>query len=156
MVNATALVEKAEITVQFVNPPKPGKKWGSIKDTKGAYYGGPPAILAKFQPGETCEIEYTLGGTDGTLKAIKQKVEIPQVLQRPVAPMPRAPTNPKDSVRMGTMGMVNALIASGQVPMQRDAIKSAIKLCRDAYNDEWGTPEMLLSANEFNDEIPGF
>ena len=155
MVNATAIVESADITVAYINPPKEGKVWGNIKDTANNIYYGPPEKLAMFKPGETCKMEYTLS-KDGKFKNIGHKVGIPAVLQKPVAPAPRAPTNPTDSLRMGTMGMVNAFIHSGQVPMQRDAIKSTIKMCMEAYNDEWGTPAMNESKHEFNDEIPGF
>lgn len=148
------IVESAEITVQYVNPPKAGKKWGSIKATDGAYYSGPPAMLDRFRQGETCKIEYTLGGSDGTLKAIKQKIETPAALQRLIAAPPRAPANPSDGERMGTMGMVNSFIRSGTVDMQRDSIKNVIKICRDAYNDIWGTPAKQKSEQEFNDQIP--
>lgn len=48
----------ATIEVQFVNPPKPGKKQGSVKTVSGEYYGVDPTQLGQFQPGSTYTIEY--------------------------------------------------------------------------------------------------
>lgn len=147
--------ETAEITVAYVNPPKAGKKWGNVKDTAGTCYFGPPGMLNQFQPGETCKIEFELGGNDGTLRSLKHKVSTtPAALVRQATPIPRAPTNPRDGERMGTMGMVNAFIHSGGVELHRDAIKAAINVCREAYNDVWGTPQKQKTEQEFSDEIP--
>ena len=87
MVNATAIVESADITVAYINPPKEGKVWGNIKDTANNIYYGPPEKLAMFKPGETCKMEYTLS-KDGKFKNIGHKVGIPAVLQKPVQPCP--------------------------------------------------------------------
>ena len=59
---------EAEVTIQFVNQPKPGKKFGSIKASSGRYYGCPPAILALFTKGEVCKIEYEQQGEWFNLK----------------------------------------------------------------------------------------
>jgi hypothetical protein len=150
------LVEAAEITVQFVNPPKPGKKWGSVKSTAGDYYGGPPAMLAQFQPGETCKIEYTLGGNDGTLKALKQKLAgIPAVLQRPVAPPPRASTNPKDSEQMFVTAMMKEVVKGMyDAGTTTTEMITAVNSFRDVYRNTFGSPAKQQMDHDFGDEIP--
>lgn len=50
---------QATIKVAYVNPPKPGKKLGSIKDENGNYYGVWPDKLSLFEPGRTYTIEFT-------------------------------------------------------------------------------------------------
>lgn len=45
------------ITVQYVNPPKPGKKKGSVKSVAGKTYGVWPDKLDLFQPGGTYVVE---------------------------------------------------------------------------------------------------
>lgn len=144
-------VETAEITVQYVNDPKPGKKWGSIKTTDGQYYSGPPAVLKLFQPGETCKIDFTLGGNDGTLKAVKRKHEVPPALQRPVAPAPRARTNPSDSEQIFVTAIVKHIATAD---MGRDEGKALVNLWRSVYADTFGSPAKQQINSEFNDEIP--
>jgi hypothetical protein len=143
-------VETAEITVQFVNDPKPGKKWGSVKDTNGNYYGGPPGMLRQFQVGETCKIEFELGGNDGTLKALKHKVAIPQALARPVAVPPRARTNPVDSEQIFVTALMKGFLNQGDTATD---IIGKINILRDAYRNTFGGSEKQRD-DQMNDEIP--
>lgn len=55
----------AEVTVGFVNPPKEGKKRGSIKASDGNYYWGSAAQINLFSKGETCRIEYESSPKEG-------------------------------------------------------------------------------------------
>lgn len=48
----------ATVKVDFVNPPKEGKKRGSIKGADGKYYWGTPAQIAMFQKGGTYTFEF--------------------------------------------------------------------------------------------------
>lgn len=57
-----------QITVQYVNQPKAGKKMGSVKDTTGALYGVWPDKLGLFQPGKAYEIEFKT--SEGGFKSI--------------------------------------------------------------------------------------
>jgi hypothetical protein len=67
-------VETTDITVQYINDPKPGKKWGSIKSVEGDYYFAPPVMLKQYRLGEVCKIEFELGGGDGTLRSLRKKI----------------------------------------------------------------------------------
>lgn len=53
-----ALMETAAIEVKYVNAPRQGKSFGSIKDTNGVMYGVKQADLRLFQPGQRCTIRY--------------------------------------------------------------------------------------------------
>ncbi|MDE2098022.1 MAG: hypothetical protein KGL39_12285 [Patescibacteria group bacterium] len=56
-----------DVEVKYVNPVKPGKKFGNIKDAGGNLYLVPPSLLNQFTPGMQCKIEYTARtGADGT------------------------------------------------------------------------------------------
>src|SRR5262249_53368769 len=58
--------EVAEIKVQYVNPPKEGKKLGSIKSADGQYYSVFEKMLDQFTKGMTCKVEYSSRtGDDG-------------------------------------------------------------------------------------------
>ena len=136
---AQEVVERAEITVAYVNPPKEGKKWGNVKDTQGNAYFGPPAMLAKYSPGETCKIEYTLGGNDGTLKSLKRKIEIPQALQRPQSPPQRGRTDDLDAERMFVAAMLKAQVEREGSGTVTEMIVEVNKW-RDVYRNTFGAP----------------
>lgn len=48
------------VTVQFVNQPKPGRKFGSIKVENGDYISVSPEKLAYFQKGAQVDISYVI------------------------------------------------------------------------------------------------
>lgn len=62
------------VKATYVNPPKPGKRSGSIKGDNGAYYGFEPS---KFQPsqGKTYDITYTVS-PDGKWNNIMELREV--------------------------------------------------------------------------------
>lgn len=49
---------KETITVQYVNPPKEGKKQGSVKTSDGRFFGVYPELLSAFPSAGTYEIEF--------------------------------------------------------------------------------------------------
>jgi len=56
-----------QVTIAYVNPPKPGKKQGSIKTEDGRYFGVWPDKLGGFQKGMTCTIDYEVStASDGS------------------------------------------------------------------------------------------
>lgn len=58
----------AEVIPKYVNQPKPGKRFGSIKDEQGNLYLVQPAMLSLFSPGNPSKFEYTSKtGADGTV-----------------------------------------------------------------------------------------
>ena len=144
--------ETAEITVAYINDPKPGKKWGTIKATDGNYYWGPPSMLSRYKPGETCKVEFELGGNDGTLRTLRHKIDVPQALARPSAPPPRARTNPTDSEQIFVMCMVK------ERPIFKDADATAtdliaeINMLRDVYRNTFGGNAQ--QDDQMNDQIP--
>lgn len=147
-------VETIEVTIDSVWQPKPGKKWGNIKTTAGDAFFGPPAMLNLYQKGETCKIEFELGGNDGTLKILKHKIPVPAALARPVPLPPRARTNPNDSEQMFVTALLKSYIEAAAIPLNREAIKKAIGEIRPAYADTFGTPQKQQTEEEVGDSIP--
>lgn len=86
--NATTL-ETTKIIVQYVNPPKEGKQYGSIRDTDGNYW---PDKFGDFEAGIPYELKYRTenGGFRNILS--KKRVEAEQPLRgefTQVSPTPR-------------------------------------------------------------------
>jgi hypothetical protein len=51
-------MSKKTVKVQYVNPPKEGRKTGSIKTAEGEYFDVFPGMLPEFKQGGSYEIEY--------------------------------------------------------------------------------------------------
>ena len=147
-------IETAEITVQYVNPPKEGRKWGSVKSAEGHYYYGPPQMLSVYQPGEVCKIEYEMGGNDGQLRTLKRKLsQTPPALARPTPSPPRQRTNPTDSEQMFVTALLKEMV------VETDTSTSIIqkgKYCSDAYDVLFGSVAKQTTEAELNDAIPDF
>jgi len=70
----TSNEQAADITVKYNDPPKPGKKWGSISDGT-ARYSGPPSLLEQFPVGGTYRLLWKPFGDNGTGKAIVRRLD---------------------------------------------------------------------------------
>lgn len=53
------------LTVQYINPPKEGRKMGSVKDMQGNYWAVWPDALETLKPGQTITVDYHTGA-DGS------------------------------------------------------------------------------------------
>jgi hypothetical protein len=74
-----AQLEYATITVAYVNPPKPGQKSASVKDTDGVYFWIRPAEQANFVPGGSYEISFSTTQSNGyTNRTIKSAAPVQQ------------------------------------------------------------------------------
>ena len=63
------------IEVRYVNDPKPGKQWGSIKDFEDTYYWVKEDQLGRFSPKGSYKIEYEESDTGGKfVRAIVEDV----------------------------------------------------------------------------------
>ena len=63
------------ITIKFINPPGPGKKNASIKDTTDDFYLLEPAIADKLSTGGTYNVDYRTNTFRGTTYKIVEKIE---------------------------------------------------------------------------------
>jgi hypothetical protein len=142
-------IETAEITVQFVNEVKPGKKWGSVKSSEGNLYGCPPALLRQFSVGEVCKIEYAIAASG--FKGINKKIGTSK--GPPLSPPPRQRTNPVDNEHIFITACLKEFIAAGKVELITTEIVTAVATIRDAYRFTLGGLEKQRSDN-LNDEVP--
>ena len=143
------------ITVQYVNPPKPGKKMGSIKDVAGRYINVWPDKLAQFQPNQTYSVLLEQGEWQGkttyTLKSMADDapaarphlVPAPQAVQTPRAmqAIPPRETSARDAERMFVCSLLNAAIQSGQVEIGSGELTSITNALRSAWQQTFGKDE---------------
>lgn len=119
----------ATIVPAYVNPVKPGKKLGSVKDrATGAYYGVPPQMLGQFSVGGTYNIEFTErefnGATYRTVTKVQQQAAAPASSGGAGGNTYRETSN-IDAKRMWMTACVRAGIQSGQVQMSAEALEIA-------------------------------
>lgn len=86
------------IEIAYVNPPKQGRKTGSVKTSEGQYYDVWPNMLSLFQPGGTYNVEFTERDFKGTTYRTVQKVlgtsvGAPAQAAPPAFPAPHAGLN---------------------------------------------------------------
>ena len=147
----------AEITCQFVNPPKPGKRNGSIKSAEGDYYWGSQATIAEFRQGEVVKIEYTTKPKDGggEWRTIVKKIGgAPPV--SPNIPQVRARSNPSDSEQIFTTALLKEFIAAGKIELSTAEIIAAVNALRSAYRNTFGGTEKQKNDTDMQDEVPDF
>ncbi len=139
-----------EITCQYVNAPKPGKRLGSVKSSEGEYYYVDPIMLKRFSVGEVCTIEYEAKPRDGggEWKTIKRKISTSAA---PPVPQIRARTAPADSKQI----FVTALLKGMVTP--QDTVTTIIAkggMVKNAYEQLFGTEAKQTTETIMKDEIP--
>jgi hypothetical protein len=149
----------ATVEIQYVNPPKPGKKMGSIKTKDGTYYNVWPDKLHLFQPGQTQMIEYQerSNGSGGKfLTAVgvvnPAQVQMPasdnfQASGSPAKPWP-GPQQSRKSVQEAhkdemifVMNQAAAAIRAGQIVVGSPEYIPFINKLRSAYSATFGADE---------------
>ena len=137
----------AEITVQYVNFAKPGKKFGSVKSSEGNYYWGPDKLLHAFQQGEVCKIEYSENNGFNSIGKKLGSTKAP-----PLTPPPRQRTNPVDAENMFIIALLKEFVAAGKVDLSTTEIAQAVKMIREAYRVTLGGLEKQRS-DEMDDAV---
>jgi len=167
MNTATQELVTANVTVQYVNEPKDGRKTGSIRGTDGIYYGAWPDKLRMFEEGETYEISYKENNGFRNIVAAKrlaaqpqrrpqqqqdfttidvsnpQPAPIPrQQPQRPVASPPAngyyRPTAPRDAERMFVCATLGHFIAAGRAEWNEDDLVARVNMLRSVWQRTFG------------------
>ena len=141
-----------EITCQYVNAPKPGKKMGSIKSSEGEYYYVDPAMLQRFSKGEVCTVEYDATPKDGGGEWRRIKRKIATSAAPPQAQFRNA-TSPKDSVQIFVTACLEQMVSATDTQASIIAKGNMLKM---AYEHLFGTPAKQTTENILNDEIPEF
>lgn len=105
----------ATIVAEYVNPPKPGKKQGSVKGNDGHYYGVDPSQLGQFTQGGTYTIEYDTRIFQGKEYRNFRRMDgvAPQTASKPST----SSSSHTKSVEMACMGIVGRAVQGvGTVP----------------------------------------
>lgn len=130
-----------QMTVQYINEPKPGRKRGSIKSTDGTLLGCWGDKLSLFEVGKTYDIEYSEASDNGTVYRNVQKAkEVARAAAaKPTADAvtPRYETSPRDSERMFVTSILNAFIQSGQLRLDEQELSHATQTLRAVYHDTY-------------------
>lgn len=139
-------VQTAQITIRYVNQPKPGKQNGSVKTPEGVMYGVPPGMLNQFQPGGTYSVDYTSRTFNN-----QQYMTISNV--RMVSPPPQQSngavgsgggtntyrrTDEVDAERMFVTKLMGDAITGGHVTLMSDDLANTGMMFREVFKRIWG------------------
>lgn len=130
------------VTVQFVNPPKPGKKRGTIKTTEGETFGVWPDRMSLFQAGGTYDIALettTYNGASLTnvidVRPISGPTPVRQADRHDAAPA--AAISGKDE-QIFVLAILKELIRAGHVKGDKQEIWNAIAMLRNQWLHSFG------------------
>lgn len=143
----------AEIEVAYVNPPKEGKKMGSIKSKAGDYYWAYPNALEPFKQGMKCQIEYEAKARDDgsefrTLKKLVGSSHAPSMPKHNYS----AAKNPAESKQIAVLTIVKEWVP--KIPMgDEEALVHAIEVASRAYDRTLGGVQ-AQRRDDMDDNIP--
>ena len=154
------------IKVNFINPPKEGKKMGSIKASDEKYYWARPELLNQFAKGEQYTLEYTSEMSGGkewrTIKSLTPAVGDAYVSNGKASGGRDQSKVPMEIFVTGIIG--RALEGSGGIP-DVEQLTAMVRTARQAWEKGMSDgstekakqakqPEQISFSEEIDDEIP--
>ena len=139
--------EVAEVTIQYVNDPKPGKKMGSIKTAELGYFGVFPNMLRQFSTNEVCRVEYE---SNGDFKKVTKKLA--SAVREPTKQV-RPRSDPAESEQIFAVALTKEFIARGDVTCDSDSLTRVVNTCREVYRKTFGGAE-AQRRDDMSDSIP--
>ena len=158
-------MQTATVEVKYVNPPKDGKQYGSIKTASNDMWPVKADRIRDFEAGNTYELAWT-EANNGFKNIIGVKRIVPQAQPQPgqfeqfdarqpairngaaPAAKPAAaakeyyrPTAPRDSERMFVCAIAGHWIDTGRVDMTEDAMVDLVRSLRTVYARTFGTDD---------------
>src|SRR5215468_69925 len=126
------------LTIKYVNPPKEGKKRGSIKGTDDSFFLVIPGDLHLFEPGKTYDVVYIQNGEWKTVQSATAVEASPQRPTPTAAPAAshdmggefNRQTNPIDAQRMFVCANLTAFIAAGKVELDPKSLGDAVNMLK--------------------------
>ncbi len=143
-------VHQQEVTIQYVNLVKPGKKFGSIKTSEGQIFACPPDLLNQFSVGEVCKIDY--GTWDSGGFHIVKKVQA--VAAPPLKQNIRPSVAPREGRQIFVAAILKEFISKGDVPLDPDAIAGAIGICCEGYDRSKLSGAQAQTRDDLEDSVP--
>ncbi len=143
-------MQTATVEVKYVNPPKDGKQYGSIKTASNDMWPVKADRIRDFEAGNTYELAWT-EANNGFKNIIGVKRIVPQAQPQPGqfeqfdAAKPSAkpaaaanqyyrPTAPQDARRMFITATLGKFIATGRISCNAQAIAAAVKEIAGGYD----------------------
>jgi hypothetical protein len=130
------------IQVQYVNPPRTGRKKGTIKTADGKLFGVWANALSGFKPDESYMIEYDTEEWRGETYRTITKATLQPNRTAGSSPQPGRntyrETSPGDAERMFVCSLLNAEIGAGKLSLNTKELIEAIERTRAAWAKTFG------------------
>lgn len=121
--------EQVEVTIQYVNPPKPGKKFGNIKTAEKGTIFCLPGLLKEFSGGQVRNIVIQTDPPREQGAEPFRKVHSVMPLNgahRPATANTRPRMDPLDSIEARKTALLVAYATAGKISLERHAICKAL------------------------------
>lgn len=125
----------ATIEVKYADPPKIGKKQGTIKTPGGDVYGVWPDKLGLLRPGQRYRVEFKEREHGGRTYRTITKVDPVRVNADDAPLQPDQPTTATNSETAAVVRMVAAAIASQQVEFNPGALNKALRMAQSVLRE---------------------
>ena len=133
------------VTVKYVNPPKEGKKRGTIKTTDDQFIGVWADKIHLFEVGKTYDLELTETESNGVTY---RNVKTVKMVETPAAQIAAAAssgghntyrqTSEHDAQRMFVCSLMNAFIQAGKVELNGPQLVSHTLMLRKVWQHTFG------------------
>ena len=142
----------ANVVAKFVNAPRAGSRYGSIKDANGEYWSVPATMLTQFAVNGSYQVEYDTTDKDGkTYKNIKKLM----------VGGPTQPANlgkhyledPRKAEDIAVLAIVKEWV--GKIPVgDTEGLAHALRSARTAWRNSKVPGQDAPVDPEFDDQIP--
>lgn len=146
----------ADITVQYVNPPKEDGKNGSVKASDGTYYYVRPEMLGQFSRNMKCKVEYRASPKKDGSGEWRTVTKIVGNQSAPTVPKNdyRARSNPAEAKQIAVLALAKECI--GRLTYEQlctDELVAILTMCSQAYDRTLGGVQ-AQRRDDMNDEVP--
>lgn len=139
----------AEITIQFLNPQKLGKKNASVKADDGQLYLVPPEMFHLFSQGSRYKIEYKTSTFNGVTFRFVEKVEAATGAAPAGTAAPRSAgkygaTDDVTAERIFVCGGLNAMLNNSNATSftaSKEDLLERVEALRWVWNNSFGRPK---------------
>lgn len=125
----------ATIEVQYAEPPKAGKKQGTVKATTGEIFGIWPDKLGLMRPGHSYEIEFSDREFNGRTYRTIVKCKPHKGAKQPAAAKPAVTHERNDSELEFVARVLSAAIQACAVEYTQAGLTGAARMLRTVYQE---------------------
>ena len=160
------MAEEKVIEVRYVNQPKPGKQWGSVKDFNDEYYWVEQNLLSRFAPNNSYKVKFESSDNGG--KFVREVLEDGSPVSGgakagggvPHSAPPSADPHRNEDIAVQAMfktlapSMISGDTPMGEVGHHCEQLLAEFAYAWRQYKDKQARPKIEKDKDPLEDELP--